>query len=179
MRLRCRSVSTIAFGPVTKPPAADPIALPSVPVVTGIRPKTPCSSAVPRPVFPRIPVACESSTASTVSRFSQIRTHSPRFASSPSIEKTPSVIMSRKRDVLSSASIRSSAARSSCGTRNRFALHRRTPSMIEAWLSSSEYRPSGSSRIVAKSPSFAAQQVMYRMASSHPKKEAISASRSL
>ena len=92
MRLRCRRVSTIAFGPVTKPPAAEPIALPSVPVVTGIFPKTPCSSAVPRPVFPRIPVACESSTASTVPCFSQTRTHSGRSASSPSIENTPSVM---------------------------------------------------------------------------------------
>jgi hypothetical protein len=138
VRLRCRNVSTSALGPVTKPPAAEPIAFPRVPVVTGIRSKTPCSSPVPRPVFPRTPVACESSTASTVPCASQIRTISGRFASSPSIEKTPSVMKSLNREEPSSESIFSRAAGSLCGTRKRFALHSRTPSMIEAWLSSSE-----------------------------------------
>ena len=106
-----------ALGPVTKPPAADPIALPSVPVVTGIRSKTPCSSPVPRPPAPSTPVAWESSTASRTFFSSQMRTSSRRSASSPSMEKTPSVIISRNRDVASSSSIRSNAFMSLCGTR--------------------------------------------------------------
>ena len=138
VRLRWRSVSTTALGPVAKPPAAEPIALPRVPVVMGIRSKTPCSSAVPRPVFPRTPVAWESSTTSVTPRASQMRPSSGRSAASPSIEKTPSVIISLKRDAESSASIVSKALVSLCGTRKRCALHRRTPSMIEAWFSSSE-----------------------------------------
>ena len=110
-RLLCRSVSIKAFGPAVKPPAAEPIALPSVPVVTSIRSITPCSSAVPRPVGPSTPVACESSTANRTSLPRQIRASSRRFASSPSIEKTPSVIMRRKREVVSSASIFASEKR--------------------------------------------------------------------
>ena len=78
---------------------------------------TPCSSAVPRPVAPRTPVAWESSTARSTSFSPQIRASAARSASSPSIEKTPSVIMRRKRDVVSATSIVSKAAMSLCGTR--------------------------------------------------------------
>ena len=120
VRLRWRSVSTTALGPVTKPPAAEPIAFPRVPVVIGMRSRTPCSSPVPRPVFPRTPVAWESSTASTTPCASQMRTSSGRSAGSPSIEKTPSVIISRWRETVSSRHLPKASCR--CGAANRLAL---------------------------------------------------------
>ena len=57
-----RRYSTSTFGPVVKPPCEPPSALPSVEVYASIFPKTPSSSGVPRPVLPRTPVPCDSST---------------------------------------------------------------------------------------------------------------------
>ena len=160
VRERCRRRSTTGAGPVVKPPAAEPIALPSVDVKSETRFMTPSSSAEPRPVFPRTPVAWESSTTKVVSYVSQRSANSRSGPISPSMEKTPSVMKSRRLRDDASFRVFSRAARSPCGVTNLFALHRRTPSMIEAWLRASVRRPSSSERSGAKSPSFAFQQDM-------------------
>ena len=121
---------------------------------------TPSSSAEPRPVFPRTPVACESSTTIVASYLSQRSAKAPSGPISPSIEKTPSVMKRRRRWDCASFSAVSRAARSPCGTRKRFALHSRMPSMIEAWFRASERSASSSPRSGAKRPSFAFQQDM-------------------
>ncbi len=92
VRERCRRSSTRGPGPVVKPPAAEPIALPRVEVKTATFPWTPVSSAEPRPVAPRTPVAWESSTTRSVSCFAQRSTSSGIGPTSPSMEKTPSVM---------------------------------------------------------------------------------------
>ena len=56
-RERWRSISITSPRPVVKPPSAPPSALPSVPVKMSIRSITPLTSAEPRPVSPRKPVA--------------------------------------------------------------------------------------------------------------------------
>ncbi len=66
-RERWRKRSTIAFLPVVNPPAAPPSALPSVEVITSMRPMTPQCSCVPRPVLPTKPVAWLSSTITIAS----------------------------------------------------------------------------------------------------------------
>ncbi len=77
--------------PATKPPAAPPSALPSVPVMMSTCPVKPKCSIVPRPVLPITPVPCESSTTLTALYFLRSATISGSFASEPSIENTPSV----------------------------------------------------------------------------------------
>ncbi len=90
-RDRCRSISTISLRAVVKPPSAPPSALPSVDVMMSTSPRTPQCSTAPRPVAPRKPVACDSSTITIASyRFAR-STISRSLATSPSIEKTPSV----------------------------------------------------------------------------------------
>jgi len=80
--------------------------------------------------------------------------------SSPSMEKIPSVIIRRRRQACASWSAFSTPARSPCGVMNRFALQRRTPSMIEAWFSPSVRRASSSARSGWKRPSLAFQHDM-------------------
>ena len=62
-----------------------------------ILPTTPQCSCVPRPVLPMKPEACESSTNTMALYFSASATISSSLAMSPSIEKTPSVMIMRKR----------------------------------------------------------------------------------
>ena len=78
------------------------------------RPATPQCSGVPRPVLPMKPVAWESST-STSARWRSARSHiSASGATSPSIEKTPSVTISRKRAPAASFSFASRSRGSAC-----------------------------------------------------------------
>src|SRR5205814_630483 len=60
-RERWRRISTVSAAEAVKPPEAPPKAFPRVEVMMSIRPSTPQCSAVPRPVLPTKPVACESS----------------------------------------------------------------------------------------------------------------------
>jgi hypothetical protein len=90
-------MSTTAPGPAMNPPAAPPSALPSVEVMMSTSPSTPKCSAVPRPVAPRTPVACESSMTTTAFSSRAICRISGSLAIAPSIENTPSVQISRRR----------------------------------------------------------------------------------
>jgi len=63
------------------------------------RPMTLWCSCVPRPVLPMKPTACESSTMTIALCFSARSQIAGRFAMEPSIEKTPSVVINRKRAV--------------------------------------------------------------------------------
>ncbi|KEG05666.1 hypothetical protein DQ04_19521010 [Trypanosoma grayi] len=58
---------------------------------------TPKSVGVPRPPSPMNPVACESSTMTLALYFSARAAILSSGATSPSMEKTPSVTMSRMR----------------------------------------------------------------------------------
>ena len=104
------------------------------------------------------PVACESSTITMARYLSARSTIVSSCARYPSIEKTPSVAIIRRRlfCVLRSAS--SSAAMSPLAYRWRSALQRRMPSMIDAWLSASEMMASSSPSSVSKRPPFASKQ---------------------
>src|SRR3954452_23057501 len=75
-----------------------------------MRLKTPSSSPVPRPLLPRTPVPCESSTTRKASYSDASSMISGSGASEPSIEKTPSVTMTLLRD-----SRVASSARRRCG----------------------------------------------------------------
>ena len=61
VREEFRSQSTRAFDPATNPPSA-PTALLSVPIRTPTRSSVPVNSHTPRPVSPKTPVPCASST---------------------------------------------------------------------------------------------------------------------
>ena len=75
-------------------------------------------------------------------------------------------------------SFSSSCVMSLCLNRSRRAFDAsRTPSMIEAWLSSSETIAEPSSQIVGKRPVFAFQQETYESAASVPKNSAMRSSR--
>ena len=78
------------------------------------RAATPQCSGVPRPVGPKKPVAWLSSTMTRASCRSARSQMSASGATSPSIEKTPSVAISRVRAVRVSFSRRSSSAMSAC-----------------------------------------------------------------
>ena len=74
------------------------------------------------------------------------------------VEKTPSVAISFRLAPPASFSLASRSAMSLLRKRNRVALHRRTPSMMLAWLSASLITTSSLSRTVGISPSLAFQQ---------------------
>ena len=84
-------------GLAVKPPLAPPSALPSVEVMMSTRPATPQCSGVPRPVGPKKPVAWLSSTITSASYRSARSQISASGATSPSMEKTPSVAIRRVR----------------------------------------------------------------------------------
>ena len=69
-------------------------------------------SCVPRPVLPMKPTACESSTITRASYFSARSQIDLRLAMIPSIEKTPSVAISRNLASLASWSLASRSAMS-------------------------------------------------------------------
>ncbi len=99
-------MSMISRRPVVKPPIAPPSALPSVLVTMSTRPITPACSALPRPVLPTKPVACESST-STVARWRSARSQIDlRSATVPSMLNTPSVAIRTWRQPFARASPR-------------------------------------------------------------------------
>src|SRR5664280_483438 len=133
-RARWRHISTNSRRPLTQPPDAPPSALPSVVVITSIFPKTPQCSWVPRPVRPMKPLACESSRKTIASYFSASSTISASFAMSPSMEKTPSVMIMRERLSMCSCSFSSKCPMSECLNVSCMALHRRIPSTMEACL---------------------------------------------
>ncbi len=99
-----------------------------------------------------------------------------RSATIPSMEKTPSVAISRNRAPAAASSCRSRSAMSLFAYRNRCALDSRTPSMIEAWLRASEMTASSSPSRVSKSPPLASKHDPYRMVSSVPRKSLNAAS---
>ena len=124
----------ISFFPVVYPPIAPPSAFPRVPVIMSILPITPFSSKVPRPVSPINPAAWHSSIITIASYFSANSDILSKGATNPSIENTPSVTISLKRALFSSAAI-SCASKSAMllfSYRYLAALHKRTPSIIEA-----------------------------------------------
>ena len=90
-----------------KPPLAPPRALPRVEVTISMRPATPQYSGVPRPVGPKKPVAWLSSTITSASYRSASAQISASGATSPSMEKTPSVAIRRVRAPLVSWRMRS------------------------------------------------------------------------
>ena len=71
-----------------------------------MRPITPRCSCVPRPLRPMKPTAWESSTITSASYLSARSQMPARLAIVPSIEKTPSVAISRKRAPLAAFSLR-------------------------------------------------------------------------
>src|SRR6478672_11808523 len=81
-----------SFFAVVKPPSAPPIALPSVPVKMSILSITPFTSAEPRPVLPRKPVAWHSSMCTSAPYFCASAVISSSGAMKPSIENTPSEV---------------------------------------------------------------------------------------
>ncbi len=119
------------------------------------------------------PVAWLSSTSSVAWWRSASAQISGSGASVPSIEKTPSVTISRKRQVAASRSFASRSAMSAFLYTKRFALQSLTPSMIEAWLSWSVTIASSAPRSGSKTPPFASKQAAYRIASCMPRKAAI------
>lgn len=94
---RCFNKSMSSFGPVVYPPAAPPNALPSVELIISTRPITLRNSSVPRPVWPKNPVAWHSSTNTSAPYLSAKLQISPSGAILPSIENTPSVAISLTR----------------------------------------------------------------------------------
>ena len=93
-RERWRSSSITALGPVVNPPSAPPRDLPNVPVKMSILSITPDTSAEPRPVLPRKPVAWHSSMCTNASYFSAKAVIAAKGAMEPSIENTPSLVIS-------------------------------------------------------------------------------------
>ena len=120
---------------------------------------TPNSSGVPRPPSPTKPTACESSTSTIASNSSARSQISSSGANEPSIEKTPSVTTHTRRAPPARAA--SSWARRSAMSaflyRNRAALLSRMPSMIEAWLSSSETIASSAPKSTSNTPPLASK----------------------
>ncbi len=82
---------------------------------------------------------------------------SARLAMAPSIEKTPSVAMSRTRASAASLRRASRSAMSPLLNRSRRALERRMPSMMLAWLSSSEMTASSGPSSVSNRPPLASK----------------------
>ena len=70
------------------------MALPRVPVMMSIFSSTPFTSAEPRPVAPRKPVAWHSSMCTSALYFFASAVISSSGAMKPSIENTPSVVIS-------------------------------------------------------------------------------------
>ena len=70
--------------------------MPSVPTITSISPSRPAAATAPRPPGPRLPVACASSTTSRAPCMSASSTISASGATSPSIENTESVTITRR-----------------------------------------------------------------------------------
>ncbi len=75
----------------------------------------------------------------------------------PSIENTPSVAIILKRAPLASFNLASRSVMLLFLKRKRCALQRRMPSMIDAWLSSSEMTASCSPSNVSNNPPFASK----------------------
>lgn len=96
------------------------------------------------------------------------------------MEKTPSVAIMIRRAPAARASLRRErrSATSPLRYRYRAALHRRTPSMMEAWLSSSETIASSAPSSSSKIAPFASKQEEKRIASSVPSQSASSRSSS-
>ena len=111
-RERLRRSATISLLADVNPPAAPPSALPSVEVVMSMRPWTPWCSAVPLPVGPTKPDACESSTMTIASYLSARSQICGSGATVPSMLNTPSVAIRTRRAPPSRASL-SFASRSS------------------------------------------------------------------
>mmetsp|Transcript_19852 Transcript_19852/g.64588 ORF Transcript_19852/g.64588 Transcript_19852/m.64588 type:complete len:236 (+) Transcript_19852:230-937(+) len=152
-----RSVCTISFLAAVYPPVAPPIAFPSVELTMSTSPQMPHASSVPRPRSPRKPVAWHSSMKRSASCLRVSASISFRGAMSPSMEKTPSVATSLARFPLVSMSFCSRSAKSICLKRCRSALHKRMPSMMDAWLRASEMTASSEVRIASKRPAFASK----------------------
>ena len=154
---------------LTYPPLAPPSALPSVPVTMSTRSPTPKCSGVPRPRGPTKPTACESSTITIAPWRSASSQISSSLATKPSIEKTPSVAISVRRAPAACSRHAASSSMSLLAYRRRLALHRRMPSMIEAWLSASEMTTSCSDSSVSNRPPFASKHELNRIVSSVPR----------
>ena len=88
--------------------------MPRVLVMMSTWPRTPWCSAVPRPIVPRTPVACESSMTTTASYCRASSRMPGSFAMSPSIEKMPSVTIILVRLSLAATSFASRSAMSEC-----------------------------------------------------------------
>mmetsp|Transcript_21420 Transcript_21420/g.51458 ORF Transcript_21420/g.51458 Transcript_21420/m.51458 type:complete len:243 (-) Transcript_21420:117-845(-) len=175
-RAFCRSMPMISLRPVEYPPVAPPSALPSVELITSTDASTPKCSGVPLPVGPKKPVAWHSSTNTCASYLRASAQISSSGATSPSIEKAPSVAMRRERAPCAAMSFSSRSAMLRCSYLKRLALHSRIPSMIDAWLSASESTASSSVRMVSKRPALASKQEGKRMVSSVPWKAEMASS---
>ena len=77
----------------------------------------------------------------------------------PSMLNTPSVAISRNRAERASFNFASRSAMSRFANRNRCALHKRMPSMMEAWLSASLSTASSGPSSVSNSPPLASKQL--------------------
>lgn len=111
-------------------------------------------SADPYPVGPINPVAWQSSTKTSELYFLASSMILSKGAMSPSMLKTPSVAMSLNLHLTRSAS-KSCFSKLSIlrwSNRNLCALHKRIPSMIDAWLSESLITASCSERTASKKP---------------------------
>ena len=120
--------------------------MPSVPTSTSTSPCTPASATAPGPPGPSAPVACASSTITRAPYARPSSTIRASGATSPSIEKTESVTISRLPVPRPRRSDCSRCSQSRCRYTTTSARDARQPSMIEAWLSWSEKIVSPGSR---------------------------------
>lgn len=138
-----------------------------------------------RPVSPKKPVAWHSSTNTKALYFSAKLHISGRGATLPSIENTPSVtiIFILPSDAFSCCSrskfyLWKNYCNSQrlifipsiflCWYRDFLALHKRIPSMIDAWFNSSENTASSGVRTASNIPAFASKHDAYKIVSSRP-----------
>ena len=120
-----------------KPPieAKDLLKVPIIRSISWVNPKW---SQTPRPCFPNTPKPWASSTMIVALYLCFKRTISGKFAKSPSMENTPSTIISFTESGLHFCSCFSKSAISLCLYFNCWEKERRRPSTIEAWSRSSQ-----------------------------------------
>ena len=126
-------------------------------LITVLTPSQFCNSSIPLPFGPMKPVAWHSSIINMALYFSHKAPITSKGATSPSIEKTPSVTTSLRRQSWVFWSCSSSSAMSRCWYLARLALQSRTPSMIEAWFKESEMTASSGPRRTSKMPALASK----------------------